>query len=64
MTLSLCIILIYYLKISLTLLFDTKDKDSDALAIMPLIIMFYILQQNGIAQGQNNNDKFSPLHFL
>jgi hypothetical protein len=41
-----------------------KNKNSDALAIMPpiitiLIIMFYILQQNGIAQGQNNNDKFS-----
>src|SRR5919199_4856144 len=41
-----------------------KDKNSDALAIMPpiitiLIIMFFILQQNEIAQGQNNNDKFS-----
>jgi hypothetical protein len=41
-----------------------KNKNSDVLAIMPpiitiLIIMFYILQQNGIAQGQNNNDKFS-----
>ena len=41
-----------------------KNKNGDVLAIMPpiitiLIIMFYILQQNGIAQGQNNNDKFS-----
>jgi hypothetical protein len=43
-------------------IFDMKDKNSDALAIMPpiitiLIIMFFILQQNEIAQGQNNNDK-------
>jgi hypothetical protein len=42
-----------------------KDNNSNALAIMPplitiIIIMFYILQQNDIAQGQNNNDKFSP----
>jgi hypothetical protein len=42
-----------------------KNKKSEASAIMPLIIailiiMLYILQQNGIAQGQNNNDKFSP----
>jgi hypothetical protein len=42
-----------------------KNKKSEALAIMPLIIailiiMLYILQQNGIAQGQDNNDKFSP----
>jgi hypothetical protein len=41
-----------------------KNKNSDALSIMStiitiLIIMFYILQQNGIPQGQNNNDKFS-----
>ena len=41
-----------------------KDKNSHALAIMPaiitiLIIMFYISEQNAIAQGQNNNDKFS-----
>ncbi len=41
-----------------------KNKNGDVLAIMRpiitiLIIMFYILQQNGIAQGQNNNDKFS-----
>jgi hypothetical protein len=41
-----------------------NDKNSAALAIIPplitiFVIMFYILQQNGIAQGQNNNDKFS-----
>jgi hypothetical protein len=41
-----------------------KDKNSHALAIMPamitiLIIMFYISELSGIAQGQNNNDKFS-----
>src|SRR5919199_4133637 len=41
-----------------------KDKNSDALAIMPpiitiLIIMFYMSELSGIAQGQNNNNKFS-----
>lgn len=44
---------------------DKKRSLSFAAAIMLpiisiLIIMPSILQQNGIAQGQNNNDKFSP----
>ena len=43
-----------------------NDKNNEASAIMPLInailiIMLYISQQNGSAQRQDNNDKFSPL---
>ena len=42
-----------------------NDKKSKVSGIMPLIIaiviiMLHILQENGVAQGQNNNDKFSP----
>jgi hypothetical protein len=42
-----------------------KDKKSEVSAIMSLIIaiviiMLHILQENGVAQGQNNNHKFSP----